>query len=218
MSVSNIESILNVLHEAYKYIEFKHKDFLNNHNEITIKEILRIYLVYKNIKQVVDTLQNKLAIYINFITEYFSALNRNISNYDNKQYIGATYCKIKRELVPGININVNEVQDENEIPNSEIYYIKNKDMYGIKIHNQMVYGNLSDITTGYGNAGKATESTINLNDYIYRKNRLVGDKQTLVYDVSKLSTSQISKQKNIYRKCLIHDLLVYIILHTYYDR
>lgn len=216
MSVNSIETIKYALQEAYKYMEYKHKDFLSKHNEITIKEILRIYLDYKNVKHIVDILQNKLAIYINFITEYFIAFNRNISNYDHKEYVGANYSKIKRELVPGININLNEVQDENEIPNSEIYYIKNKEVYGIKIHNHMIYGNLSDLNISRNKI--QSESIININDYIYHKNRLVGDKQTLVYDMAKLSICQISKQKNIYRKCLIHDLLIYIILHTYYDR
>lgn len=204
---------MNEIYKLTEFIDSVYSNVITNAKDMSLKEIIKQYNTIKDYKQKIDMIQTKICVYMNFVGGYFQMLNKTIKDYEQNRYVDLPDNRMQKPLVADIKIPVLEVNVESEIPNVNIYYIKSTNQYGIKICNQLITGDLCDLMRMSKNEGVLLES-----DFIYGRNRKIGNKSTLTYDICKLSINDTKKQRNVYRKCIMHDILVYFILNCYMSR
>jgi hypothetical protein len=204
---------MNEIYKLNELFDSLYANIIVNAKEMSLKEIMRQYNSALEYKRAINTIQTKISVYTNFVSGYLHMLNKTIKEYEQNRYIELPDSRTQKALISDIKIPVLEINDESEIPNTNIYYLKNSNQYAVKICNQVITGDLCELVR----IGK-TQLQISEGDFVFGRNRKVGNKNTLVYDIGKLSINDTKKQSNLYRKCIMHDILVYFILNCYMSR
>lgn len=233
-------------------------DELNNY-------VTNLHISIKNIQSVakriadVSNIINQLLLYKNKNKSKKIKIE-NIETYPTENdhaVLRMKYPEESKEIINKVHIPVKIVENINEIPVNNIYYINSLKQYAINISGITIKGNLgkiveyqSEFTTRceYGIKCKSfdrneickyyhdPEDYLALNkpvpdiprnytagSWIYTKNkksqktyfaRHIGNKDTLLYDIYTLKKMQYREEIYNREGQLIHDLLIYLILHN----
>lgn len=245
----DIENKINEIQIYIKEIQSVSKRLADISNYINIllrqkKEILNTYTkdIKKKIKKKNDT---------NIII---------FPNENDHAVIRMKYPNINESkmIVDNINLPIKIVDDLNQIPINNLFYIKSLNQYAINIEGVIIKGNLANIVEyktknsarcEYGIECKSLKNNINCNYYhdvedflklnlkipddnyvrnytagsfLYCKNkkhknyytRHIGSKDNLLQDLQSLKKIQFREEIYNREGQLIHDLLIYMILHN----